>query len=126
MPCDTILPPTGIYPYQIISTDVPGHGGYSASPFTGAEPEEGLREYGSYFCRFTGTSAACAIIGGFLALARGLGKYDPCADGVGLKAWLVRQSSPPLTGQPNVFVPCLDGNGLRISEDGRYHLAMPA
>lgn len=113
-------------PYQIISTDVPGQGGYSASPFTGPDPEERLREFGSYFCRFGGTSAACAIIGGFLAIARGLGKFDPRADGVGVKAWLVQQSSPPLSGQPNVFVPSLDGNGLRIAEAGRYRLALPA
>lgn len=99
--------------YQIISTDVPGRGGYSASAHDGPEPEEGIREFGSYFCRFGGTSAACAIIGGFVALGRGLGKYAPDADGVEVKSWLLRSSGVPNPSQPNLRVPSLDGSGMR-------------
>jgi len=104
--------------YQIISTDVPGQGGYSASPYKEPAPKGGMREFGSYFCRFGGTSAACAIIGGFLALARGLGKHDPSADGVAVKAWLIQQCSTPLPNQPNLHVPSFDGHGLRVSKTG--------
>ncbi len=97
--------------FEIISTDVPGQGGYSASPYDGAEPEDGLREFGSFFCRFGGTSAASAIIGGLLALGRGLGKIPVDADGVDAKAWLLQSCVTPVANQPNVCVPCLDGLG---------------
>ena len=54
---------------DIITTDVPGRFGYSTSPFDAERPETGLREFGSYFCRFGGTSASSAIVGGFLRIA---------------------------------------------------------
>lgn len=102
--------------YEIISTDVPGRGGYSASPYVGPEPDDGLREYGSYFCRFGGTSAASAIIAGFLSLARGLGKLPSGADGIEAKAWLLGQSTAPTAENPNMLVPSLWGNAFEPAD----------
>lgn len=90
---------------SIISTDVPGAGGYSASPLDHATPEDGLAEFGSYFCTFGGTSAACAIIAGYLALGRGLNLIPTDADGIAAKAWLLAQSKPPRAECPSVMVP---------------------
>lgn len=94
---------------EIISTDVPGRGGYSATPYEGPEPEDGVREFGSYFCRFGGTSAASAVIGGFLALGRGLGRVPDSADGVAIKAWLIAQCAPPQPSHPELRVPVMAG-----------------
>ncbi|WP_425091130.1 S8/S53 family peptidase [Tropicimonas sp. S265A] len=89
--------PTGVPPvnenekyshFDVISTDVPGMYGYSDSPFASAEPETGIREFGSYFCSFGGTSAACALIAGFLSLAKTSGALAVEADGLVAKAWL--------------------------------------
>ncbi len=97
--------------FDIISTDVPGQGGYAASPYDGPEPEDGLREFGSFFCRFGGTSAASAIIGGLMALGRSLERVPTGADGVEAKAWLLGICITPEPSQPNVRIPCLDGIG---------------
>ena len=94
-------------PLQVISTDVPGQGGYATSPHEGPEPEDGLREFGSYFCRFGGTSAACAIIGGLLALATATGRLPPRADGLEAKAWLMSQCLSPPPETPELRVPTL-------------------
>lgn len=97
---------------QIIATDVPGQGGYARSPYDGPEPDDGLREHESYFCRFGGTSAACAIIAGLMSLARGLG-HIPCnADGVEAKSWLLAQCKAPDPAFPNLMVPSLSGHGF--------------
>jgi hypothetical protein len=93
------------YHVSIISTDVPGAGGYSASPIDHAAPEDGVPEYGSYFCAFGGTSAASAIIAGFLALGRGLNQLPAGSDGVAAKAWLLAQAKAPHVGCPSVMVP---------------------
>lgn len=98
--------------FQIISTDVPGQGGYAATPYGGPEPADGLREYGSYFCRFGGTSAACAIVAGLMSLARGLGQIPCAADGIEAKSWLLAQCKAPNPAFPNVVVPTLAGNGF--------------
>lgn len=95
--------------FGVIATDVPGRGGYSASAFDTAEPVDGIREYGSYFCDFGGTSAACAIVAGFMALGRGLGRIPAPADGIAAKAWLLSQSRPVRADLPNVIVPHLGG-----------------
>lgn len=102
--------------YEIISTDVPGRGGYSASPYVGPEPDDGLREYGSYFCRFGGTSASCAIIAGFLSLARGLGKLPGSADGIEAKSWLMAQSNALNADYPNMLVPTLWGDAFEPAD----------
>ncbi|NBB98404.1 MAG: S8 family serine peptidase [Alphaproteobacteria bacterium] len=90
---------------SIISTDVPGAGGYSASPLDHAAPEDGMSEFGSYFCVFGGTSAACAIIAGFLALGRGLNQLPAGSDGVAAKAWLLAHAKCPHAACPSVMVP---------------------
>jgi hypothetical protein len=74
--------------YDVISTDVPGIYGYSDSPFVSPEPETGIREFGSYFCSFGGTSAASALIAGYLSLAKTAGVLEPEADGLAAKAWV--------------------------------------
>lgn len=95
--------------FCVISTDVPGPGGYSAAPFDTPEPPDGIREYGSYFCDFGGTSAACAIVAGFMALGRGLGQIPADADGIAAKAWLLSKCQPVRPELPNVMVPHLHG-----------------
>ncbi|MFD1344751.1 S8 family serine peptidase [Litorisediminicola beolgyonensis] len=78
--------------FEVISTDVPGRHGYSYSPFESTEPEDGLREFGSYFCRFGGTSAASAITAGFVSLGYSLGEIQPGTDGLGAKNWLLSKT----------------------------------
>ncbi len=75
--------------FDIISTDVPGAYGYSSSPFMSAEPDMGLREFGSYFCRFGGTSASSALVAGFLSLGRTTGALARGAGGIAAKDWLL-------------------------------------
>lgn len=75
--------------YDIISTDVPGRYGYAYSPFESDEPEDGLREFGSYFCRFGGTSASSALVAGFLSLGFSTGAVAKTADGLEAKNWLI-------------------------------------
>ena len=99
--------------YQIISTDLPGQGGSPASPYAGPEPADGVREYGSYFCRFGGTSAASAIVAGLISLARGLSQIACNADGVETKAWLLAQAQAPNPPYPNLLVPSLGGRGYK-------------
>ncbi|NSX54347.1 S8/S53 family peptidase [Parasulfitobacter algicola] len=75
--------------FDIISTDVPGKFGYSGSAF-GNEMDNGImREFGSYYCRFGGTSAASALIAGFLALGKTSGELADTADGIASKTWLL-------------------------------------
>ena len=75
--------------FDIISTDVPGAYGYSSSPFISAEPDLSLREFGSYFCRFGGTSASSALVAGFLSLGRTTGALARGAGGIAAKDWLL-------------------------------------
>ncbi len=79
--------------FEIVSTDVPGRHGYSHGPFSSAEPADGLREFGSYFCRFGGTSAASAIVAGFVSLGVSLGQIPRAGDGgLGVKTWLMSRT----------------------------------
>lgn len=78
--------------YDIITTDVPGPYGYEGSPFSSDIPDEGVREFGSYFCRFGGTSASSALIAGFLSLARSTGEIGADMDGLAAKTWLMSHS----------------------------------
>ncbi|MBC9245137.1 S8 family serine peptidase [Paracoccus sp. 11-3] len=77
--------------FDVIATDVPGRGGYSSSPFQQEYPDMRLREFGSYFCRFGGTSAAAALVCGFLSLAISTGRLVK-SDGLVAKAWLLANS----------------------------------
>lgn len=59
----------------VISTDVPGAAGYNSSPFPyPTNPHGAIFDYRSYYCDFSGTSAACAITAGMLSLAYSAGK----------------------------------------------------
>lgn len=94
--------------YDIISTDVPGDGGYAVSPFDGPDPVMGqsLREFGSYFCRFGGTSAASALVAGYLSLAQSTGRLGKGSGGLDTKAWLLANSKPLGADRDGLLVPC--------------------
>ncbi|MEI4487603.1 S8 family serine peptidase [Frigidibacter sp. MR17.14] len=63
---------------DIVSTDVPGRAGYNSSVFTGLATSTGaILDYRSYYCRFSGTSAATAITAGLLSLAYSSGALKP-------------------------------------------------
>lgn len=90
--------------FEIVSTDVPGSHGYSHGPFSSAEPAEGLREFGSHFCRFGGTSAASAIVAGFVSLGFSLGEVSPAGDtGIAVKAWLLSRTVEISTADSGSF-----------------------
>ncbi|PCI04293.1 MAG: hypothetical protein COB78_08200 [Hyphomicrobiales bacterium] len=50
-----------------------------------------MREFGSYFCRFGGTSASSALVAGFIALGKSSTELSDCADGPEAKSWLLSQ-----------------------------------
>lgn len=104
-------------PFSLIATDVPGRGGYATTPFAGPEPDDGLREYGSYFCRFGGTSGAAALIGGFLSLGLSLGQWDRAAGGIAARTWLLAQASPLDAGRGDARVPVLGGGDPVFPDD---------
>ncbi|WP_209426150.1 S8/S53 family peptidase [Pararhodobacter sp. SW119] len=96
-------------PFSLIATDVPGRGGYAASPFPGPEPDGDLREYGSYYCRFGGTSGAAALVGGFLSLGRSLGHWDRDDGGIAARDWLLSRSKPLAAERGDARIPVLSG-----------------
>ena len=104
-------------PFSLIATDVPGRGGYATSPFPGPEPDEGLREYGSYFCRFGGTSGAAALIGGFLALGLSLGRWSRNAGGIAARDWLLTQAHRLAEGRGDARMPVLGGGAPVLPDD---------
>lgn len=60
---------------EIISTDVPGAAGYNSSAFSRPSTSiGGVLDYRSYYCHFSGTSAATAIVAGALSLGIASGK----------------------------------------------------
>ena len=62
---------------EIVSTDVPGGAGYNSSAFGPvADANDRILDYRSYFCHFSGTSAATAIAAGMLSLAISAGKIE--------------------------------------------------
>ena len=97
--------------FQVISTDAPGKGGYT--PGNPIDTDKQLQEYQSLYCRFGGTSAASAIIGGLLSLGRSLGRVPPGADGIEAKAWLLSNCAPAEPDFPNLRIPTLDGQAYR-------------
>ncbi|MCA1493416.1 S8 family serine peptidase [Ensifer sp. NBAIM29] len=110
--------PTGLPPlndnrkfshFEIITTDVPGIHGYSYSPFASNEPKTGMREFGSYFCRFGGTSAASALVAGFVSLGFSLGKLQKRSDGVTAKSWLLSNTVKILTDEGSFLLPSWNG-----------------
>ena len=96
--------------WDIIATDVPGRFGYADSPYAN-EPDYGkMREFGSYFCRFGGTSAASALVGGFLSLGWSSGALDQGCDGLGAKAWLLSKCQTVADDNTNAQLPIWSGN----------------
>lgn len=106
--------------YEVISTDVPGMFGYSRSPFITVEPSIGVREFGSYFCRFGGTSAASAFVAGFLALGKSAGQLALDADGLEAKAWLLSRCLAIRDGEDEYRFPSWDGQE-RFPDGGLAH-----
>jgi len=98
--------------YDVVSTDVPGIHGYSDSPYRSIEPEQGIREFGSYFCSFGGTSAASALVAGFVSLGFSAGALDPRSDGLEAKAWLLQTCVMVADGEDSHAFPAWDGNCL--------------
>lgn len=98
--------------FDIIATDVPGPGGYTAGPHEDVQhsSETGIREYGSYFCRFGGTSAASAQIAGLLSLGRSVGLMEDVGGGVGAKSWLLSQCKDLGADHGSIVFPVLNGN----------------
>jgi hypothetical protein len=97
--------------YDVISTDVPGKGGYAVSPYGGADDltGHGMREFGSYFCRFGGTSAASAQVAGFLSLGQSIGDYPQGSNGVDAKAWLLGKCTTLGAQHGTMVMPVLRG-----------------
>jgi rhodanese-related sulfurtransferase len=87
---------------DVISTDVPGNFGYNTSvygdrspnldldPEADAQPRS-VREVGSFYCRFGGTSAAAALAAGFASLAVSRGDLARGVGGVAAKNWLLER-----------------------------------
>jgi subtilisin family serine protease len=114
------VPPGHYSPRGIITTDVPGKGGYSGSGYRDKPLKGGvLREIGSYFCTFGGTSAASAIACGFLAAGIGAGRLEwPSNDagrGRAAREWLLANSVPS-PSDSRLRVLALDGQ-LRLPPD---------
>ncbi|ABV92613.1 putative peptidase [Dinoroseobacter shibae DFL 12 = DSM 16493] len=95
--------------YDVISTDVPGIHGYSDSPYASREPEQGLREFGSYFCSFGGTSAASALVAGYLSLGFSAGALGARSDGLEAKSWLLRHCAMVADGDESYAYPAWGG-----------------
>ncbi|TNJ40621.1 S8/S53 family peptidase [Phaeobacter sp. B1627] len=94
--------------FDVISTDVPGPAGYSGSTFVGMPQTGEMREYGSYFSRFGGTSAASALVAGFMSLGRSMGEY-PTNSGNAAKSWLLSKSHEQQGCDMPFGVPCWSG-----------------
>ena len=95
--------------FDVISTDVPGVYGYSRSPFRSNEPDLSVREFGSYYCRFGGTSASSALVAGYLALGQSSGAVDKSADGLEKKAWLLSRCATVTMDDGEFLCPAWDG-----------------
>ncbi|SEN08099.1 S8/S53 family peptidase [Palleronia pelagia] len=94
--------------FDVISTDVPGPAGYSGSSVPTDPVGAPIREFGSYFSRFGGTSAASALVAGFLSLGMSTGAMTG-RSGVEAKGWLLGKCHA--VGDPDapLSMPCWDG-----------------
>ncbi|TYC51320.1 S8 family serine peptidase [Rhodobacterales bacterium] len=98
---------------DVISTDIPGRFGYNGSdpvdPYERTGTRHGallLRDFGSFYCRFGGTSAASALAAGFLSLGITADKIRcgrGTAAGIAAKAWLLENTRQLDGGQENVL-----------------------
>lgn len=98
--------------FEIISCDVPGDPGYTAGLYQDSERVDRLRDYGSYFCRFGGTSAASALIAGFLSLGMTAGQLPGGTGGVAAKAWLLSKCRMVTGGETRLNFPVWTGAPL--------------
>lgn len=105
--------------YDLIATDVPGMGGYATSPFPGTDlPADGrLREFGSYYCRFGGTSGASALVAGFVSLAFSTGRLSRGCGGVEAKAWLLSSSVALGPDHGTMVMPVFSGSPVFPDQD---------
>ncbi|KQI72962.1 peptidase [Loktanella sp. 5RATIMAR09] len=108
--------------YDVISTDVPGPAGYSGGPFAEAAIGGSMREYGSYFNRFGGTSCASALVAGFLSLGYSTGKITG-RSGVEAKSWLLTHCHHHDRDEDACNVLCWSGKPVFPDGDGQ---TMPA
>lgn len=95
-----------------VSCDVPGRYGYNSSDK--ADPYErrldnpadmALRDFGSFYCLFGGTSAASALVAGFLSLGLTAGRIaapEGTPPGVAAREWLLRNTVPREGGAERV------------------------
>lgn len=62
---------------DLISTDLPGPGGYNPSDIMKDKANsDAIYDIPSYYCRFSGTSGATAVLAGLLSLMAAAGKLD--------------------------------------------------
>lgn len=94
--------------FDVISTDVPGAAGYSDSPFKKPFVDGAIREFGSYFSRFGGTSASSALVAGFISLGYSTGQLTG-SSGIEAKSWLLEKSHPRHDEEGTIGVPCWSG-----------------
>ena len=95
--------------FEIISCDVPGDPGYTAGLSQDSETVNRLRDYGSYFCRFGGTSAASALVAGFLSLGITAGQLPGGTGGVAAKVWLLSKCRTVIGGETVMSFPVWSG-----------------
>lgn len=97
--------------FDLIATDVPGTGGYATSPFPGPNPppDNPMREFGSYYCRFGGTSGASALVAGFVSLAHNTGRLSRSCGGIEAKAWLLASSVALGADRGTMVMPVFSG-----------------
>ncbi|MCG7491969.1 S8/S53 family peptidase [Thalassobius sp. Cn5-15] len=94
--------------FDLISTDVPGKAGYSGSPFDKTPTDGSLREFGSYYSRFSGTSASSALVAGFLSLAKSTNALQ-AKSGIEAKAWLLAKSEEITADGETFLMPVWSG-----------------
>lgn len=94
--------------FDLISTDVPGKAGYSGSPYDKIPDDGKLREFGSYFCRFGGTSGSSALVAGFLSLAKSTKRFEGTT-GVEAKSWLLANSKEVTSDGDTFLMPVWSG-----------------
>lgn len=94
--------------FDVISCDVPGDPGYTGSASRSARAGDRLRDYGSYFCRFGGTSAASALVTGFISLGMTAGAIKD-RDGCSVKAWLLSKCKTLQDGYAAIRFPVWSG-----------------
>ncbi|WP_317055525.1 S8 family serine peptidase [Roseovarius rhodophyticola] len=97
--------------FDVISTDVPGLSGYSGSVFLNETVDGALLDYGSYFSRFGGTSAASALVAGFLSLGRSTGAYE-ANSGLVAKSWLLGKCHVQKGDDEEFCMPCWSGTPI--------------